>query len=345
MRRWTFTLGVLVWIVGGPVTAQRYSAQRVGDVVRLHDAGSQTRVSILPALGNVAFEMSVKGHQVLWWPYSSVEDFKTRPVLSGIPLLAPWANRLDEPAFYANGKRYSFDMDLGNVRGPIPIHGFLQRADEWRVLETNADMRAAWVTSRLEFFRQPAWMKQWPFAHTIEITHRLEDGILEVRTTISNESADPMPIAIGFHPYFQLTDSPRNDWTIAVGARTQWLLASNKVPTGETRPIRDLFPDPQAARLKDYALDDVFADLVRDAGGRAVMSMTGKSQRLDVVVGPNYRAVVIYSPADRNFVCFEPMAAVTNALNLAHKGMYKDLQSVAPGGTWRESFWVQPKGF
>ena len=27
-----------------------------------------------------------------------------------------------------------------------------------------------------------------------------------------------------------------------------------------------------------------------------------------------------------NFICFEPMAGITNALNLAHKGVYKELQ-------------------
>ena len=69
------------------------------------------------------------------------------------------------------------------------------------------------------------------------------------------------------------------------------------------------------------------------------------SQRLDVIVGPNYRSLVIWSPPDRPFICFEPMAGITNALNLAHKGVYKELQSVAPGGTWQESFWVKPSGF
>ena len=39
------------------------------------------------------------------------------------------------------------------------------------------------------------------------------------------------------------------------------------------------------------------------------------------------------------------MVGITNAMNLAHKGLYKDLQSVAPGGTWEESFWVRTSGF
>ena len=42
---------------------------------------------------------------------------------------------------------------------------------------------------------------------------------------------------------------------------------------------------------------------------------------------------------------FEPMAAITNAMNLAQKGVYKELQSITPGGIWEESFWVRVRGF
>jgi aldose 1-epimerase len=39
------------------------------------------------------------------------------------------------------------------------------------------------------------------------------------------------------------------------------------------------------------------------------------------------------------------MAAISNAMNLAHRGVYKELQTLAPGQTWRESFWIRPSGF
>jgi aldose 1-epimerase len=328
-----------------PAAAQPYSAQRNGDVVQLVDAKSQTSVSIATAVGNIAFELKVKGQNVLRWPYTSVDEFKARPTMSGVPFLAPFANRLDETAFYANGKKYAFDMTLGNVRGPIPIHGFVTTTDQWQVVDVKADTTAAWVTSRLEFARQPAWMKQWPFAHTIDMTYRLQSGVLEVQTTITNQSAEAMPVSIGFHPYYQLSDSPRDEWTLGVGARTHWLLAQNKVPTGETEAIETIFPSPLAASLRAADLDDVFGDLVRDGQGRATMSIVGRSQRLDLVLGANYRSVVIWAPKDRDFICVEPMAGITDAINLAQKGLYKELQTIAPGATWRESFWIKPSGF
>jgi aldose 1-epimerase len=341
----SITTVILAALLAWPALAAQYGVQHTGDVVRLEDTATGTTVSILPAVGNIAFEMKVKGQNVLRWPFASVDDFKAKPSMSGIPFLGPWANRLDEQAFYANGKRYAFDMDLGNVRGAIPIHGFLTTNTNWKVVEEKADGRASWVTSRLEFFREPAWIKQWPFAHTIDMTYRLQGGVLEVQTKITNMSGEPMPVAVGFHPYYQLTDSRRDDWTISVAARTHWLLASNKVPTGETEPIERLFPQPGATTLRGYDLDDVFSDLDRDAQGRATMSINGTSQRLDIALGPNYRSVVVWSPKDSAFICIEPMAGITDALNLAQKGIYKELQTIPPGGVWQESFWIAPRGF
>ena len=342
----TVVLGVMLWsfAVSVPVWAQQYDARRNGDVVQLEDKKNETVVSIITSVGMMAYEMKVKGQNVLRFPFKSIDEFKVKPAgLHGIPLLAPWANRLDEQAFYANGKRYAFDMSLGNVTGAIPIHGFMSRTDQWQVVDVKADGKAAWVTSRLDTSKQADWMKQWPFAHTIDMTYRLSEGTLEVETTIANMSAEPMPVSVGFHPYFQLTDSPRDEWTISVGARTHLKLTPNKLPTGETEPIGA--PYTGGVPLRGYDIDDGFSDLVRDGQGRATMSVIGRSQRIDVRFGPNYRAAVVWSLQPHTFICFEPMAAITNALNLAQKGLYKELQSIAPGGTWRESFWISPTGF
>jgi hypothetical protein len=35
------------------------------------------------------------------------------------------------------------------------------------VVDLRADGQSAWVTSRLEFFKQPSWMKQFPFAMSL----------------------------------------------------------------------------------------------------------------------------------------------------------------------------------
>jgi aldose 1-epimerase len=349
-----FATGLVATTASAPPQAAkpkvRYAAARVGDSVLLSDAGSATKVSILPSIGNIAYEMAVHGHNVLRYPHATIDEFRKAPNGIGVPFMGPWANRLDEQAFYANGKRYPFDMALGNIRGQIPIHGFVTTTDKWQVVETKATAAEAFVTSRLEFSKQPDWMKQWPFAHTVEMTYRLKDGALEVATAVTNLSAEPMPLGIGYHPYFQLTDTKRDEWTVSVGAKKRYLLSPQKLPTGETEPIEKIFADPANVSVKDHDLDDVFGDLVRDAQGRSTMTVKGKAQRLDVMFGPNYKAAVVWAPRppagqERNFICFEPMVGITNAINMAHKGTYSELQVVAPGATWRESWWVKPSGF
>src|SRR6185436_6632024 len=102
----------------------QYAATRTGDVVLLHDGRAGIDVPVVTSLSN-PYEMVVKSQQVIRKTFADVDAFRARPGLNGVPLLAPFANRLDEQAFYANGKKYNFDMELGNVRGAIPIHGFL----------------------------------------------------------------------------------------------------------------------------------------------------------------------------------------------------------------------------
>jgi aldose 1-epimerase len=73
-------------------------------VVQLEDTAHQTLVSIIPSVGNQAIEMTVKGHNIFRWTYVSVDEFKAKPGMAGVPFLAPWADILDEQAFYAPGR-------------------------------------------------------------------------------------------------------------------------------------------------------------------------------------------------------------------------------------------------
>ena len=180
-------------------------------------------------------------------------------------------------------------------------------------------------------------MAQFPFAHTIEMTYRLHDGVLEVRTTLENLSADPMPVGIGYHPYFQIHDAPRDQWKVHLAARDHLALSKMLIPTGERKPVE--FADPLP--LAGVALDDVFGNLVRDSA----FSVEGAHQKISVLYGPKYTVAVIYAPPGRPFICFEPMSAITDAFNLAHAGIYKELQSIPPGSTWQESFWIAPTGW
>jgi aldose 1-epimerase len=323
-------------------TAEKASVDGV-EIVRLTDLEQKIELSIVPSIGNTAYEMKVNGKNIFWSPYSSPAEFKAKPRHLGNPFMHPWANRLDHDGFYANGKHYSLSPDIKNFgRDPNgqPIHGLLLYSPHWQVTEVDADETGARTTSRLEFWKYPDLMAQFPFAHTVEMTHRLHDGMLEVVTTVRNLSAEAMPLSTGYHPYFRLHDSPRDQWKVRMPVRELVLLNEKLTPTGQSEPVTET-----AVALAGTQLDNVYTGLIRGESGRAEFAVEGQKEKISVLYGPKYTVAVIYAPAGRDFICFEPMSGPTNAFNLAHAGLYKELQTIPPGGTWQESFWVRPEGF
>ncbi len=305
-------------------------------VIRLTEADSASEVSIAPSFGANSYDFHVNGKKVFWGPAgASLGDLMSRPRLMGNPLLSPWANRIDGFSYMANGKKYLLNPELGNLRldgNRNPIHGLVTFSREWRVEDVSADSLSAQASLTLDCSRQPELLAQFPFPHHLKITYRLTPARLEVETQVHNLATAPMPLAIGYHPYFQLSDAPRDEWQVTIPAREKMLLSPQLIPTGETQP------NPYAAgtSLKGIVLDDVFRGLPEGATFR----VKGRQQEIAVRYGADYTIGVVYAPAGQNFICFEPMTAPTNAFN--SPGSHK---TIAPGGTWRESYFITAAGF
>lgn len=349
LRRYR-TEWAILFLSAFPVMSQaaNYSAKKMSvdgiEIVRLTDSAHKMEVSIVPSVGNIAYEIKVNGAEILFSPYKSLAELAAKPVLSGNPFLGPWANRIDGEAFWANGKKYLLNPNLNNLRydpNHNPIHGLVSFTKEWELTAVHADAHGASATSRLEFWRRPEWMAQFPFAHTIEMTYRLADGKLEVRTAIENLSTEPMPLVIGFHTYYQIPGVPRDQWQVRVPVTKHVELSKLVIPTGEMKPMD--MADP--FRLAGKQLDDVFTGLKRGEDGRAHFLLEGDGKKISVLYGPGYPVAVVYAPPGKEFLCFEPMTGITDGFNLAHSGLYKDLQSIPARQTWTGSFWIEPSGF
>lgn len=154
-----------------------------------------------------------------------------------------------------------------------------------------------------------------------------------------------MPIALAFHPYYQIPGVPRDQWIAKIPARKIVITDSRLVATGEFKAY-DL---PSPLPLKGNPLDTGFTDLERDAEGLAHFSIEAGGMKVETMFGSKYPVAVIYAPPapegqTRDFICFEPMTGITNAINLNHEGKYPGLQTLAPGAKWTESFWVRSSG-
>jgi aldose 1-epimerase len=273
-------------------------------------------------------------------PAANIAELQGMHGLSGIPFLAPWANRIPGGGFHANGNWYAFNESLGVLRmhkDHVAIHGMLTASKLWQVSEVGADSTGAWVVSRLKFWRYPPLMANWPFAHEYEMTYRLAAGELETSIAVKNLSREPMPLVIGFHPYFTIPGVPRAEYMAHIPARSAVLVDDHMCATGELRP--NSLPDPTP--LASHVFDDGFTDLVREPDGQTLFWVEGGGRRVEVSFGPKWQVGVVYAPSGQDLICFEPMAALTNGVNLAAEGKYAALQTVDPDGVWRDSFRVR----
>jgi aldose 1-epimerase len=338
----------LLAVLMAPATqAAGYSAEIVTvdgiEVVRLANAARRVQVSVIPSIGNLAYEMRVGESNILWFPHAGLQAFRSKPALCGIPFLAPWANRLDRDGFRANGKRYRLNGEIGNLTRDAngkPLHGLLAFSPHWKVAAVEANAGQAWVTSRLEFWRHPELMAQFPFAHSIQMTYRLSRGALEVETVLENHAEEPMPVAIGFHPYVRLPGAPRAAWQADLPVREQLVLSDEFIPTGERQAVSPAGMQP----FLGLARGQLYSKLARGEDGRAEFRLESGRARVSVVFGPRYKVGLVYGPPGAEFVCFEPMTAPTDGFNLASDGKYPELETVPPGGRWKESFWVVATG-
>ncbi len=313
-------------------------------ILTLRDTAKDVEVQVVPQFGNIATAMTAHGKAVLWTPFRGAGEWSRHAAMGGVPFLWPWANRIDGLSYWVNGRKYTLNPDLGNLSPgsrATPIHGLLLYAKQWRMVRAAATEQGAELESSFEFWREPEMMAQFPFANAVTMIHRLREGALEVETRIENLCSEPLPVSLGFHPYFQVNDAPREEWRVRLPAREKFVLNERLIPTGEKRPNPYANPQP----LKGIGLDDVLGGLKRDADGWARFRLEGAKESVTVEYGEAYPVAVVYAPPGRGFVCFEPMSAPTNAFNAAHDGWFKELPVAPPAGVWKGVFRVVPAGF
>jgi aldose 1-epimerase len=316
----------------------------------LLDAKRKMNVGVVPDIGNFVYEFKVGNKDVLIPPDSFKAYIKGRALGRGIPFMAPYTNRIDREYYYFQGKKYLLNDALGNVLRAsatnYPIHGLLTYDTRWEVVKTGgSEAKGAFITSRLEFYRYPDLMSQFPFAHVYEITYRLKSGMLECTTQVTNVGSAPMPVHFGYHPYFR-PDGPREQWTLSLSARLHWVVTGGLIPTGETEPTGHYLPGAtNTLTLGTTFIDGGFSDLVRGANGLAYFWVRGKTRKISVVFGRGFDYAIVYAPLDVTMVCIEPQTGPTNAFNLAHEGRFKDLIVLEPDRIFTATYWIIPTGY
>jgi aldose 1-epimerase len=238
---------------------------------------------------------------------------------AGLPLLAPWANRLSRDDYRAAG----VDVDLHGLElrrdgNGLPIHGTMTAARGWEVVERVP----ARVSARFDYAARPDLLRAFPYPHEITIDAAIEERTLTVTTTVTPTSARDVPVSFGWHPYLRLPRGDRAAWILRMPARDHREIDSAGIPTGRsgTEPAS---ADPIGVRT----FDDLYG-----LGDAPVFVLEYERSRLDVRFESGYRFGQVYAPPHTDFVCIEPMTAPTDAL------VRGDAPVVAPNDSFSARF-------
>ena len=298
-------------------------------VIILKDLESDLSVSVAPSLGNRAVRIERNNMNFLHWQPNE---------FSGIPFMAPWANRMSAEGFWSGPTFHPFKAPAALQRDSnnLAIHGLLTSSTNWQVERLACGNESAALTCRLDYHSDAQLRSNWPLKHSYEMTYRLGSGAIEVEVAITNGDSSAMPVAVGFHPYFQIPGVPRKEVALHVAARKRVVTDERLLATGAFEPVTL----PNRVSLAAYKPDDGFTDLVRDSDGISRFWAEGGRWRLELGLGPRYPVAIVYAPPNHEYICIEPMSAITDGINLAAVGLYPELQWIQAGETWRDSFWI-----
>jgi galactose mutarotase-like enzyme len=257
----------------------------------------------LPSFGMLGVSLLHRGDELLALPrpIAAFRDGTT----TGLPLLHPYANRLDERSYRVGPTTVDLEgLDLPTDPNGLVMHGFL-RARRFEIVR----LEPTRCIAELDLSKDPEFQRAFPFPHRVRIDVRLAPRTLTVATIITPTSRRAVPISFGWHPFLTLPGTPRSKWRLRLPPCDRHVLDDHLIPTGTTtHQPRDTSP------IGNRTYDDHFA-LGRDRR----FAISDARRTLEIVFDRGYPHAQIFLPGPKaaltgDFICIEPMTAPTNAL-------------------------------
>jgi aldose 1-epimerase len=269
-------------------------------------AAGELEATFLPGLGLLGTSLRHRGQELLALP-GGVAGYRDGHV-TGLPILAPWANRLPGRRYRAAGVEVSLEgLPLHTDPAGLPIHGTLTAHPGWRLQRLAAEADRAMLEASLDYAAWPELAAAFPFPHELAVQAVVTGASLQVATTLRPTGGRPVPVAFGWHPYLQLPGGHRATWRLLLPDREHLELDGRGLPTG-----RATEEPAEADPVGDRTYDDLYA-LRADAGQRR-LGLEGGGRRLLVQYGQGYGHAQVFAPPGAGFVCLEPMTGPTGAL-------------------------------
>lgn len=154
----------------------------------------------------------------------------------------------------------------------------------------------------------------WLSSTCVSYDVTLRSDSFAVCVTARNVGAAPLPMGIGWHPYFAIPSGQRAQARIHIPASERAVVNNydEVLPTGDVVPVAGTqydFSAPRGRQLNDLYLDDCFVGLSKTADGCTVCEVTDAAAAYGlriVAPSPHVTAVQVYAPVDKPYVALEP---------------------------------------
>ncbi|MCB1169780.1 MAG: aldose 1-epimerase [Leptospiraceae bacterium] len=280
---------------------------------------------ICPEIGCTCFSLRFRGQELLHFPFN-LNHYRVSGDLAGIPLLYPWANRLEANHFPYRGKEYSLEGEsIYRDGNGLPIHGLILKSSSWMLKDLNASRGFARALFEFALENDAGMRSNFPFNQGLFLTFELGDDGLNIMLDIENRDRSSFPISPGFHPYFSLGQFARDEIRLSIPAKRSLRLNELYLPDGESIDVAERWPDHRDLILGNHKFDTIFCDMEEPS-----LRLIRPDLTINVQLGSDFPVGIVYSPPDQGFVCLEPMTAPTNAFFLLDRGQW-DVPVLEPG--------------
>jgi aldose 1-epimerase len=184
---------------------------------------------------------------------------------------------------------------------------------------------------------------RWPSSCKMHFRARISSVWLDLEMRAENVGDSPLPIAIGWHPYFLMPGSQRAQWRLRLPATHRLEVNNYKGmrPTGEKLPVHDTpwdFSSAQGRLLGNGSYDECYLEgLVGPGPGldptpRDIHLRDGSSG-CDLLLrlhSPEINAVQLFSSPTDQSIAIEPQFNLPDPFNPVWQGA-SGMVSLAPG--------------
>ena len=157
--------------------------------------------------------------------------------------------------------------------------------------------------------------------------------------TAKNVGQKPLPMGIGWHPYFVLPSGDRAQVRLHLPSETRAVMNNydDSFTTGQRVPVKGTpydFSAPGGQPLGTQYLDDNFSELSYRPDGSTVSEIVDPKAKYGlrlITLSRHIESIQVYAPLQKNFVAIEPQFNLPNPYSRDWGGANTGMVLLRPG--------------